>query len=337
MRTSALLTLACFTALAALAPLARADMPPQDTVKGAKDHPLLSRFEGARLVGYDVKQFDEAMLPAGKRIADKGDKAAFDAKLELEGKRTRIAYVYPRERSSLEVMRNYQAALEKAGLKPLFSCAKEACGADFGEYMLNTRLGNNYIQGDGNSYDPFNYGRNDNRYLVAKGARPDGSVVHVAVYVVAPVENKNGGVYLEIVEAKPMEGGKVAASLNAADMAKGIAAEGKVAVYGVYFDTDKADVKAESKAALGEMAALLRQDAKLKVYVVGHTDNAGALAHNLELSQKRAEAVVKALAADYKVDAKRLSAKGVASYSPVASNDAEAGREKNRRVELVKQ
>ncbi|MES2346180.1 MAG: OmpA family protein [Pseudomonadota bacterium] len=151
------------------------------------------------------------------------------------------------------------------------------------------------------------------------------------------MQDKNGGIYVEIVEAKAMETGKVSASLNAADMAKGIAADGKVAVYGVYFDTDKTDVKPESKTALAEMAKLLQQDPKLKLYVVGHTDNQGALAHNVDLSQKRAESVIKALAADYKVDAKRLSAKGVASYAPAASNDAEAGREKNRRVELVKQ
>lgn len=337
MRTPRLLALALVTSLAASAPVAHAQMPADDTIKGARDHPLLSRFEGSKLVGYGLKEFDEVMLPAGKRVANKDGKAAFENALQLEGKYTRIAYNYPKERSSLEVMRNYQAALDKAGLKVLFSCAKESCGNDFGQFFLDKRVGDNFIKGAEASWSPFNYGRNDSRYLVAKGTRPDGTLVHVGVYVVSPVQDKIGGVYLAVVEAKAMEGGKVSASLNAADMAKGIAAEGKVAVYGVYFDTDKADVKAESKPALAEMAKLLQQDARLKVYVVGHTDNQGALAHNVELSQKRAEAVVKALAADYKIDAKRMSAKGVASYSPVASNDADAGREKNRRVELVKQ
>lgn len=337
MRTPRLLAFTLIATLAAAASAGGGQMPAQDTIKDAKDHPLLSRFDGSRLVGYGVKEFDEVTLPAGKRVANKDGKAAFENALQLEGKYTRIAYNYPKERSSLEVMRNYQAALDKAGLKVLFSCAKETCGADFGQFFLDKRVGDNFIKGPEASWSPFNYGRNDNRYVLAKGTRPDGSLVHVGVYVVSPVQDQIGGVYVEIVEAKAMEGGKVSASLNAADMAKGIAAEGKVAVYGVYFDTDKAEVKAESKAALGEMAKLLQQDPKLKVYVVGHTDNQGVLAHNVELSQKRADAVVKALAADYKIDAKRLSAKGVASYSPVASNDADAGREKNRRVELVKQ
>jgi outer membrane protein OmpA-like peptidoglycan-associated protein len=322
---------------AALAPLARAEMPAKDTVKAGQDHPLLSRFDGSRMVAYDVKQFEEVMLPAGKRIANKNNQFAFENALNLEGKFTRIVYNYPKDRSSLEVMRNYQTALEKAGLKPVFSCAKDSCGKDFGEYWLEKRLGNNFIQGSSAYWEPFNYGRMDNRYLLAKGTTKDGMLVHVAVYAVAPVEEKNGGLYLEIVEAKAMEGGKVSANLDAAGMAKGIAAEGKVAVYGVYFDTGKAEVKPESKAALTEMAKLLQQDGQLKVYVVGHTDNQGVLAQNIDLSQKRAEAVIKTLSADYKVDAKRLSAKGVASYAPVASNDADAGRQLNRRVELVKQ
>ncbi|HWW70074.1 MAG TPA: DUF4892 domain-containing protein, partial [Duganella sp.] len=248
MRAHRLFASTLFTVFAGLAPLAHGQMPAQDTIKGAKDHPLLSRFDGSKLVGYGVKEFDEVMLPAGKRVANKDGKPAFENALQLEGKYTRIAYNYPKERSSLEVMRNYQAALDKAGLKMLFSCAKETCGDEFGQFFLDKRVGDNFIKGPEASWSPFNYGRNDSRYVLAKGTRPDGSLVHVGVYVVSPVKDQIGGVYLEIVEAKAMEGGKVSASLNAADMAKGIAAEGKVAVYGVYFDTDKAEVKAESKA-----------------------------------------------------------------------------------------
>jgi len=321
-------------ALALPAAAAPAKMPPDDTVKGGQDHPLLSRFEGAKMVGYSVKEYDAARLPAGKHLRTENRVAVFENDLKLEGRYTRIAYNYPRERSALEVMRNYEAALRTAGLKTVFSCVKMECGDRFGEYWRG-RMADNFVKGAYN--EPFNYGRDDMRYLLAKGTRADGSPVHVAVYVTAPVGDQNGGIYTAIVEAAAMETGKVTASLDAAAMAKSIAAEGKVAVYGVYFDTDKADVKPDSQAALAEMAKLLQQDPKLKVYVVGHTDNQGALAHNLDLSQRRADSVVRALATDYRIDAKRLSAKGVASYAPVASNDADAGREKNRRVELVKQ
>lgn len=324
---------AALLALASIPLLATAAaMPAQDTVKGAKDSPLLSRFDGARIVGYEVKAFDEVSLVAGKR-----GKGAFEKNITVEGKYTRIAYNFPKERSAVEVMRSYQTALEKAGLKVTYACAKETCGPDFGEWFRDKQLGNNFIRGSSDYSGPFNYGRNDARYLLATGTTSGGAAVNVAVLTVAPVQDQNGGVYVQIVEAKPMEGGKVSASLNAADMAKGIAADGKVAVYGLYFDTDKSEIKPESKAALAEMAKLMQQNPALKVYIVGHTDNQGVAAHNVDLSQKRADAVVKALSADYKVDGKRLSAKGVASYAPVASNDNDAGREKNRRVELVKQ
>lgn len=313
-----------------LASLAHAEMPKKDLVDG-KDHPLLSRFTDAKMVGYEVKRFDEVVLPAGKRV-----KGQFEKSLTLEGKYTRIVYNYPQDRSSLEVMRNYQQALDKAGMKTLFACAKESCGEEFGAWFLDRQLDSNFIKGSG-TWDPFNYGRNDERYLVATGTTSNGMQVHLAVYVVSPVQQQNGGIYVRIVEGKPMEQGNVTASLNAADMAKGLSTEGKVAVYGLYFDTDKSDIKPESKAALAEMAKLMQQNAQLKVYIVGHTDNQGSVARNLDLSQKRAEAVIRALSSDYKVDARRLSAKGVASYAPVASNDNDAGREKNRRVELVKQ
>jgi OOP family OmpA-OmpF porin len=318
-----------------LTQLAHAKMPEKDTVKG-QEPSLVTRFQGAKMVGYALKEFDEVTLQAGKRERAKDGKAV-DNLLRLEGKYTRMAYNYAPERASLEVMRNYQAALEKAGLTTVFACARTECGYEFGSFFLDQRVGNNYIVGSSDYWSPFNYGRNDMRYLLAKGRLSNGAAVHVAIYVVDPKEKYNGGVYVEVVEAKAMETGKVGATLNAGEMAKGIAAEGKVAIYGVFFDTDKADVKSESTPALAEMAKLLQKDAALKVHVVGHTDNQGATARNLELSQKRAEAVLKALVTDYKIDAKRLSAKGVASYAPVGSNDHEAGRGQNRRVELVKQ
>ena len=85
------------------------------------------------------------------------------------------------------------------------------------------------------------------------------------------------------------------------------------------------------------MAKPLSSNPSLKVYIVGHTDNQGQFAHNADLSQKRAEAVVQALTSTYHVAPARLTAKGIASLSPVASNRDDAGRALNRRVELVEQ
>lgn len=124
---------------------------------------------------------------------------------------------------------------------------------------------------------------------------------------------------------------------NVAVMSNGITTSGHTVVNGILFDTGKADLKAESTAALKEIVKLLQQDPKLKIYVVGHTDNVGQQAANLELSRQRAASVVKALSTQYGMSADRLQPFGNGSYAPVASNDTEEGRALNRRVELVKQ
>lgn len=124
---------------------------------------------------------------------------------------------------------------------------------------------------------------------------------------------------------------------NAAALSTGISANGHIVVTGILFDTAKADIKPESKPALDEVAKMLKENASLKVYVVGHTDNVGALAGNMDLSKRRAAAVVQELTSKYGVAAARLASFGAGPYAPIASNDKEDGRALNRRVELVKQ
>jgi OOP family OmpA-OmpF porin len=100
--------------------------------------------------------------------------------------------------------------------------------------------------------------------------------------------------------------------------------------------TDKTDIKSESAQALREIATLLEQDPELTLHVVGHTDNVGGDAYNMDLSRRRASAVVTALASQHGIDAARLKPAGVGPLAPVARNDGEEGRARNRRVELVK-
>lgn len=123
---------------------------------------------------------------------------------------------------------------------------------------------------------------------------------------------------------------------NADAFATGLRATGHIAVDGIYFDTGKADLKPESQKALVEIVKLLKADSTLKVVVVGHTDNAGSADANMKLSADRAQAVVQALQRSG-IELARLKAFGNGPYAPVASNDQDAGRAKNRRVELVKQ
>lgn len=137
-----------------------------------------------------------------------------------------------------------------------------------------------------------------------------------------------------IVEKQAMAQDIVA---DATALANDLRTSGHVTVEGIYFDTGKATIKPESAKAIGEVAKLLAGDPSLKVYVVGHTDTVGTLDANMKLSQDRADAVVQALVKTHAIAAARLKAFGNGPYAPVSSNDSEAGRARNRRVELVKQ
>jgi len=144
----------------------------------------------------------------------------------------------------------------------------------------------------------------------------------------------NGMYDVNMVEKQQMT---QAVTANAEIWAGAIRDTGKAAVYGIYFDSGKSDLKPESDAAIKEIAKLLKSDTALKLHVVGHTDNVGVLADNMKLSQSRANAVVQALVTKQGVAAARLTGSGVGPLAPVASNDGDGGRAKNRRVELVKQ
>jgi len=151
------------------------------------------------------------------------------------------------------------------------------------------------------------------------------------VHVEAFNDGRNYGVM--VVETGTMKQDVVA---DAAALSASIAATGKAAVYGIYFDTGRSVVKPESDATLEEITKLLKQNGSLTLYVVGHTDNVGALDNNLKLSADRADAVAKALIGSG-IAASRLKGAGVGPYCPVASNHTEEGKAKNRRVELVEQ
>ena len=149
------------------------------------------------------------------------------------------------------------------------------------------------------------------------------------------IEIGGGGSILETIVVETALTQDVVA--NAAALSGGLTSNGHAVVNGILFDTGKAEVKPESAPALEEVAKLLKQDAKLKIYVVGHTDNVGSLAANMDLSKRRAAAVVQLLITQYGVAADSLQAYGDGPYAPVASKASEDGRGLNRRVELVMQ
>lgn len=297
-------------------------------VPGSKDHPLLTRFSGATINDYSQKAFDEATLP--NQPVDDDTKAKG---LDLEGKVTRISYTISGDKSTLEVERNYLDALQKGGFQIVFRCAKEQCGKSGGSDFQGFVVNSHKVRLPGAGQASFG---GAHRSILAKLPRPAGDAYVFLHIMDDSTSNKRTLVYQEVVEVQPMQTGQVKV-LDAGAMQKGLASTGKIALYGIYFETDKAQVKPESKAQLDEMSKLLTTNPALKVYIVGHTDNQGQFAHNIDLSQKRADAVVQSLTTTYRIPAARLAAKGVASLAPVASNNDEAGRAQNRRVELVLQ
>jgi len=293
--------------------------PQKADIEGSKDHPLVSRYPGSSIGEYRTSEFDELALPLGKTNGD----GAPAKNLHLEGKITRISYAAPTHRSILEIYRNYEAALKKAGFEVLFACVDdEGCGSH-GPTLWQAAGAEDWDWASGQ------------RYLSAKLSRPEGDA-YVSLHVGQWHDpDKGAAIVLYVIESKPMDQGLV--TVDAAALASDITRTGHSAVYGIYFDTGKAEVKPESDAALKEIAKLLVQDPNLKLHVVGHTDNVGTVASNMDLSRRRADAVAKTLTTNYKVAASRLAAEGVGPLAPVASNDSEEGRAKNRRVELVKQ
>ena len=304
-------------------------------VAGSSDHPLVGRYQGSEIVAYKVTEFDEAtIIEAPFDPTQTPNGPGFKS---VEGKSFLIYYTLPQGRSSLEVERNYEEALKAKGFSILFACAtdKGTCftsGQDEGATYLGAAVGDpnsipkmvdDYVQ------NWFNKGR----YVLAKLDRPEGAV-YVAIYL-GEADRGNVAV-VKVVETKEMETNKIV-FLNASQMEQAIGDTGRVALYGILFDFDKDVVKPDSKPTLDEIAKLLQSKPDLKLKIVGHTDNKGTAEYNLDLSTRRAANVVAALTGSYGIGPDRLASQGAGLTQPIASNDTEEGRAKNRRVELVVQ
>jgi outer membrane protein OmpA-like peptidoglycan-associated protein len=313
--------------LAAAAAPAIAQMPPD--APGARDHAVISRFAGSWLVGQEQRGYDELALPAGP-----------GATARVDGKVSRLFYLGPAGRGLAEVQRNYEDALTKAGAKRIDACAGDCGSRDFGALRPPPKQlsGGSLAGWDAKTLTDEFQDRAEPRYwygTLDAGGRTLHVVVMSARSSVQALRDKHVATLVQVIEPKAMDTGLV--TVDAAALAKGLQAQGRIALYGVFFDTGKAELKPESRPQLDEMGKLLQANPSMRVHVVGHTDNQGALESNLALSRQRAQAVTDALVKTYKVDPKRLSAAGVASYAPLASNADDAGRARNRRVELVLQ
>ncbi len=326
--------LAFFAATALLCAAATAAAPPE------KDHPLVGRYEGAVLDGTKATAFDEVGLIKEPFQNWGGGKPDL---LKVEGKVSLYHYALPKDRSLLEVQRNYEASLKAKGFEIVFTCgtANASCYKprpnsvdtttpyDFALAFDNPewpRLGSrgDYVR---------NYFQVSGRYLLAKKTGSTGTV-YASIALAEHNAEVGNHAFVRVVETKAMEGDKIV-FVDATAMQKSLAETGRISLYGIQFDVDRDIIRPESQPTLDEMTKLMRGNPPLKLSVVGHTDAQGDAQHNDDLSRRRALAVI-AVLVKAGVDPRRFTTRGAGAAEPVAPNDNEAGRAKNRRVELIR-
>ena len=122
----------------------------------------------------------------------------------------------------------------------------------------------------------------------------------------------------------------------APDMRSKLITEGKLVSYGIYFDVNKDAVKSESYGTIKQIADVLKENADVKIKIVGHTDSDGDDKSNLDLSQRRAASVKNVIVKEFGIDASRIETDGKGESEPVAKNDSVINKALNRRVEFIK-
>ena len=310
-------------------------------ISGGKDHPAVKRFGGSVLVGYEVRNFDavEFQTSTFKEFdLDASTRRYVQPPLQLEGKLTRLWYEAAGETRSLELYRNYVNELTTSGFKALYDSTKDPAAGKWTNFMVPfSSSKKDFIKNNRSEYVMYAAETNSLRTGTFQKDNVTVRLVSIDWSKADQTYKSRQGAYIavDILETKAMQQNMVVVS--ASEIGKAITTTGKVAIYGIYFDTGKADVKPESRPSLDQIAAFLKAEPGVKLHVVGHTDSVGSFDSNLALSKRRADAVAAALVKDYGIAANRMVGNGVASLAPVASNSSDEGKAKNRRVELVPQ
>lgn len=298
--------------------------------------PLPAQADQAQMGGglpFELYKYDSATLYAQKSIVYGTRK--LEKNEQAVGKITALVYVVKGDHTPLEIGENYKQSLISQG----FSIIAESEGKSIGQMCWTLDLedicyrsgvyGESYklqlkkTDAAGDAFVDIVIGQAKNKI---KG-KSDGAV-KLPEMILEPGENT---VILQIITPKKLENKMVKEDMSF--ILGQLKEKGKVDLYGIFFDTDMAQLKPQSAEVIAEIAKALQQDPSLRLQVAGHTDNVGSPDHNMALSQARAASVVSALVAKG-VAPDRLSAKGYGSSRSVTTNDTEEGRAKNRRVEL---
>ncbi len=335
---------------------ADASLPHKD-VKGAADIDFLGRYQGSYIVAFQKKGFDRFILPTGKLKAfpkerDSHNNILFkpEKSMTIMGQHTRLVYLLPEGVTPLEIVYDYRDKIKEEGGQILYECENAECGGDphrscsggGGDMSLSMFFQHEedvtaYNELFSNGYCALTSRITGQEYLAARLPERN-AYVSILAYTLGnegycnAFKNRTIAVVDVAVEKKRA---KKIVVIKAAEMEKAIGQKGSIALYGIYFDTDKATIKEDSRPELDQIGAMLRKNPALKLLVVGHTDDQGSFDYNMKLSMQRAIAVVHDLEKHYGIAPGRLRAVGVGYSCPAASNRTEQGRARNRRVALV--
>ncbi len=307
------------------------DPPRTEDKEGAKDYPGISRYEGAVIQEYNTINYTDFYLgldePVGKDFMGHGK--FFNKYLEVKGKLYNNQYLIPIEEGILKVYDNYKDALTKAGYTILY----EEHNKDECFYSDDYYVRDGFSKFTRDAYG-FSCNGQDYYYIVAKGVKDSIDVyVNLFITVAGNYGQDFVSVFQSVIEAVPLELGLV----KAENIAQNIEVFGHSIFYDIHFATGSAEIDAKSDNQINEIAKYLKAHPDKKFYIVGHTDNVGNFSSNMTLSENRAKAVINMLTSKYGVDAAQLTAHGIANLCPVTSNSTDAGKARNRRVEIVEQ
>ncbi len=294
-------------------------------VEAAKkvDHPLISRYPNTQIHSQWIDEYTEYNIPTKAYV----EKNVLAGKITKKGKVTHTLYKGDASISGLRAHENFVSSLSKDNFELIFQCIGTACGN--GRFIDDLHGGSHkmmWVNERGSSSDAEKY------FSVIAAKKSEGDKEY---FVVLYINNRfsRGGfkMLLDILETEDVGDGLVTVSTDFDDIEK----SGKAVLGGLYFDTGKATLLDSSNDSLTDISAYLNERPTQTFLVVGHTDTVGSYESNLDLSKKRADAVIAALVERFTVRADQLIGVGASYAAPVASNRAENGRSLNRRVELV--
>lgn len=300
-------------------------------IEGSKDYPSISRFNGSIIEFYKETKWGSYKLP----VNEKGQ-LDWNNPMSLDGKVTRIQYSVSKDNNCEFVMHNYKSGFEKSGYDILIAIANEQLGVSNRPHTWHAKYYESGGQWNGLNNGKFGLGigfptwNNNHSFLVARGHEL-GKDIYAIVYTI--VLESYTLITQDVIEVEAVETGLVSVDNISNDITK----RGHIAIYGIYFDTGKSVLKAESDKALITISDFIKNNKDKKFYIVGHTDNKGEFDANMKLSEERAKSVIKELISKHGVNPEQLKAYGVSSLAPVYSNKTEEGRTRNRRVEIVEQ